>query len=191
MQAAGLLGALGVCTFLAVRAIGRPEIRLAKKRGIQYLQQRKRDAECRTAGHRALERMQHAQKAAAFWEIFCEAAGDLRIDRASMTIRRAPTAPQEVSHSFTWAGNGDNGYQDADCPLWSASFPLVNGKEWFGVLRVSKATNGLPLGPSVPEMLELLRTGLTENLARVGTQPTLVAPPAELADLAQWSATVS
>jgi UDP-GlcNAc:undecaprenyl-phosphate GlcNAc-1-phosphate transferase len=192
VQAAVVLGALGICTFLAVRVIGRTEFALAKNRGIQYFQQRRRDAECRTAGHRALERMQHAQQAAAFWEVFCEAAEELRLDRASMTIRRLPASPQEVPRSFTWHGHGgNNGYDDADCPLWSASFPLVNDEKWFGVLRVAKATNGLPLDPSVPEMLELLRSGLTENLARVGTRPTPLAPPAGMADLSRWSATVS
>lgn len=191
VQAAGLLCALGACTVLAVRAIGRSEISLARNRGIQYLQQRKRAAECRTAGHRALERMQHAQKAAAFWQIFCEAAEQLRLDRASMTIRRPLTSPDEIPHSFTWTGNGDNGYEDADSALWSANFPLVNGREWFGVLRVTKATNGLPLDPSVPEMLELLRAALTENLARVGTQPTAAVLPAKIADLPEWRATAS
>ena len=188
-QAAGLLGILGVGTFIAVRLLGGSEIKLAKKRGLAYLKRRKRDADCRIAGYVALERMRHANRVAGIWDVFCEAAERLELDRASITVRRPSAPSDEIPYSFMWTGNGGNGDENVEPSLWSASFPLANGGVRFGVLRVVKATNGWPLDPSVPEMLELLRNSLSENIIRVGTESSPPAFPSATADLSSLTTT--
>ena len=183
-QGAIFLGVLGAGTCVAVRLFGRSELALARKRGVEYFRRRRREAECRTAGHAAVERMRHGKEIESIWQCFCQAAEQLELDGASMTIWLA--APADVAPcTFSWAGSGHGAQGGERSALWSASLPLTEGGVEFGTITVTKATNGSPLEPSVPEMLEMLRAAVGENVLRVGRVGGAAPGPANLVDFSQ------
>ena len=169
LSAAGVLLLLTVATVLAVRVVGREEIRLAKNRLIHGLAEKRRATGQRAAGHEATERMRQAETIAALWQAFAAAAERMELDRAVMTMTPPRPLPSRRRswRTFRWRRDAisfDSGEVSAS---WSASFPLIAGGAKLGELEVNKSTNGCPLAPELPEMLQLLSSGLADNISRV------------------------
>jgi UDP-GlcNAc:undecaprenyl-phosphate GlcNAc-1-phosphate transferase len=197
LQATGLLVVLGLVTFLALRVVGRHELKLAKQRLLRHIERKRRSTLCRAAAYRASAKMRYAEAAADVWGVFSEAAAAMELDDASMVLFGDGPEGGQRGAIYNWErdgngredynghrSNGTNGreddvrqdtygpgHRDTDGQngdiLWSATLPLgTNGTE-LGKLSVSKSTNGAPLGPEVPDTLELLRKALAINLERV------------------------
>lgn len=176
LPAAMLLAVLGLGTFLAVRILGRHEIRLTKQRVFRYIERRRCSARCRAAAYVASTKMRYALAPADLWGVFSEAAEAMELDHALMVLFRDTPDGREPVASYDWRRNGNgreepghtNGHDDA---LWSATFALATNGAELGQLHVSKATNGSPLGAEIPDTLELLSKALAINLERVQLSP--------------------
>jgi hypothetical protein len=207
LQATAILVVLGLVTFLALRVVGRHELKLAKERLLRQIERKRRSRQCRAAAYVASASMRHARTIDELWATFVHAADSTELDDASMVLfGDGPEGRQPVA-DYSWErdGNGEdrhrngcmnvlpaadglrredfqdpgNGGSNAPPPgkalgegqgtMWSATLPLgTNGTE-FGKLEVRKSTNGAPLGPEVPETLELLRKALAINVDRIQT----------------------
>ena len=167
--AAALLLLLGLAASVVVHVVGSMEIELANKRLSGFFRLRRRSKERRTAGYMALERMQQAETVDSVWNVFSVAAERMELDYADLGLSPAMGPKGNVFRAFRRerAASGPNGGADV---LWRVMLPLIDDGERFGELEVHKTTNGDPLGPEVPEMLDLLSAGLAANIKRV--QPT-------------------
>ena len=121
----------------------------------------------RSAGYVASASMRQAETVDDLWGLFTRAAEKMDLNRADMVLLSFP--PGKPTISFRWRngkGNGNDG-QPADDVLWSVMLPLRLNGHHLGRLHVRKATNGHPLGPEVPDTLQLLTKALAVNLDRI------------------------
>ena len=177
LEAAVLLGGVGLITFLAVRILARHEVGLMRRSLESYVHRRRRRLRSRTAGYTASTRMRHASSVAALWQAFGQAAQGMDLDDAELVLGglEGPDGAEAERHRWSHPGRAQAADDDV---LWSATYPLSAGGRRVGRLRVSKATDGEPLGPEVPETLELLGKALAINLSRVqGDAATAASPP--------------
>lgn len=167
LTAALALGGFGAVFFAVIRVAGREELAQAKRRLGEYLIHRRRSARRRALGYAAADRMARAEDLETAWQAFVSAAREMEIDRAVMTLLPTRGAPEhDAARRMEWGAEppADDG---AGAALWRATFPLVGAGEVLGRIEVWKTTNGMPLGPELPEMLEVLRGGLARALARL------------------------
>ncbi len=184
-QNAALLAVMGLGTFLIVRVIGRHEIKLVKTRLTRYFERRRRGMQCRAAGNVASTEMRQAETVADMWDIFSHAARRMDLDRAEMSLF-GPAGPrrglgQAGRRLYLWGSDGQD--RRDDDVLWSVVVPLQANGLRVGSLEVRKATNGHPLGPEIPETLDLLARALAHNLIRLQAESM---PVEQLVQIRLW-----
>jgi UDP-GlcNAc:undecaprenyl-phosphate GlcNAc-1-phosphate transferase len=167
LQAAGLLIAIALVTFAAVRFLGRHELGLASRSLKSFVRRRRQRTRSRTAGYVASTRMRHADSVEALWSIFADAARGLALDEAELVVSEPEPGQAADAVRHEWRNPARKAEGAEDDVVWSATYPLSYDGERLGRLRVSKATNGRPLGADIPETLELLGKALSINLSRV------------------------
>ncbi len=160
---------LALCGALVVRLLGWNEILLARQRISNGLEQRKRRGHGSRIGYEAVERMRQAGDLDTVWAAFTRAADELEIDHARLTIptasEMAPMGPD--NDTLEWTREGSELTDGESIGTWAFGCPLVSdGGTMVGKLDIKKATDGQPLGRHVPETLQLITDGLTQNLGR-------------------------
>lgn len=158
-----LLLALAMLLFVAIKTVATVEIALLKERMLRRFGREKRTRDARASGYEAAERMGQGQSIEALWAIFSQAAGELEVDSAKMSLRIPNASPRD----FVYTAPPDVAL-DRSGGKWIARLPLRAADACWGELETTKSVNGLPLEPVVPEMLHLLGSAMAQNIARLG-----------------------
>jgi len=176
LQAAALLAVFGVITCLVVRVIGRHEIKLVKRRLLDRSRRAMQHSRCKTAAYAASTKMRQARGLPDMWDMFSEAAQAMELDYADVILSRPGASTGEPMRRYRWHRDGGQDRLEDDV-LWTANLPLTSNGTRIGTLRIRKATNGYPLGPEIPETLELLSKALSFNIARLQQASMSREPP--------------
>ncbi len=164
-QAAGLLVILGLVTFLAIRMVGRHEIKLLKVGALGRIRRRNERIKCRAAGYIASASMRHAETIDDLWALFTRAAEKMDLHEAELTACEPVPGADPRMASRRW--QSPERAPHPDDALWTVVLPLRANGSSLGSLHVRKLTNGQPLPADIPETLQLLSKALAVNLARV------------------------
>ena len=168
-RSAAVVLVLALCGALVVRLLGWNEILLARQRISNGLEQRKRRGHGSRIGYEAVERMRQAEHPDAVWAAFTQAADDLEIDHAQLTISASLETPPRTTDSDTleWIRKRSGLTDEESIGTWTFGCPLVTeGGVVVGKLDIRKTTGGRPLERHVPETLQLITDGLAQNLGR-------------------------
>jgi UDP-GlcNAc:undecaprenyl-phosphate GlcNAc-1-phosphate transferase len=167
LHAAVVLIVLGLVTFLSVATIGRHELKLLKSRIGGYMGGRKERIQCRVAGYVASESMRQAQMVDDVWRLFAGTAGKMGLEAAEMKLWVRDDSGRSAQQSYLWAHDGNGRERHDNDVQWTVNFPLHVNEHRLGTLQVKIASNGHPLGPEIPRMLQLLTKAMAINIERL------------------------
>jgi len=162
-MAAVILILLGGVLFLGVRIFGRSELAAVKKRLVDEYESRRRTNRERVAVNVSLAKMEDAKTVSDIWDILLSAIRELDLDAVEVNLAPPFGAGRDRELKLQWVrkerltGNS----------LWSANLALQSNGHQLGRLALKKNVDRSPLGPEVPEMLDLLRQAASHRIEQV------------------------
>ena len=172
-RSAAVLLLLALAAALVIRLLGRNEVLLAHQRVSNHMGQRKRRSNGNRIGYEAVERMRQAEHLPAVWAAFTNAADGLEMDHVRLTLKTAPEIPPIWADTDTlaWTRSGNGHAHEEITGTWSFGCSLIAGGARLGKVDIRKATNGQSLETHIPQTLQLLTSGLAQNIARLHPPP--------------------
>jgi len=163
--AAVILIAFGAVLFVGVKVLGGPELSGVRKRLLNEFGERRRRNRERVAVSVSLAKMQDAKTVSDIWDILLGAVRELDLDAVEVMLIPPFAANGNDELKLQWVRKENL----SGASLWSASFTLQSNGRQLGRLALKKDIDRSPLGPEVPEMLDLLRLAASHRIEEVSS----------------------
>ena len=163
--AAVILIALGAVLFLGVKVLGGSELSGVKKRLVSEFEARRRRSRDRVAVSVSIAKMEDARTVSDIWDILLGAIRELDLDAVEVILIPPFSAGGNDKLKLQWVRKE----RLPRASLWSASFALQSNGHELGRLALKKYIDRSPLGPEVPEMLDLLRHAAGQSIEKLST----------------------
>jgi UDP-GlcNAc:undecaprenyl-phosphate/decaprenyl-phosphate GlcNAc-1-phosphate transferase len=161
-----VIGSLIVTAFVCIRIFSGVRLADVLDKLSDDAERRQRSSQARVLMEQAVERMRHANGIAGLWSACVRVFEELGLDRAQLVLGSAPL------DTWAWQNKeGESGQEDASADEWSARLGLRHDSRFIGELVVGKAIREQSFLPETAELLDRLRSELTDHILRVSPSP--------------------